>query len=58
MDLRLENRKEKILKRLENTIDSVNSIFYEINKALETILEETLPLETTADIYETWISKN
>ncbi len=57
MEITLENKKEKILKRLENTIESVNSILYEINNALENIIDDNLILETTAEIHDTWVSK-
>lgn len=57
METALEERKQKILRRLETTIESVNCILYEINQELENMIENNTPIEKTALIYETWISK-
>lgn len=53
----LENKKLKILKRLQNTIESTNSILYEINKDLENMIESGKEIERLCDIYNCWISK-
>ncbi len=53
----LEIRKLKVLKRLESTINSTNSIIYEINQDLVRTLNENEELERVADIYNLWISK-
>jgi hypothetical protein len=58
MEAALQQKKQKILTRLENTIESVNTILYEINQELETILEQSHILESTADIYDIWVSKD
>ncbi|ELA41292.1 uncharacterized protein VICG_01665 [Vittaforma corneae ATCC 50505] len=57
MENTLEEKKQKILKRLENTIESSNCILYEINQELQNIVENNRVLEQTADIYNTWSSK-
>lgn len=57
METALKARKQRVLKRLEQTIETTNSILYEINRELETIIENNEALEKTAIIYDTWISK-
>ena len=57
MEKALEAKKQKILKRLGNTIESANTILYEINQDLESILEQSFVLESTADIYDVWVGK-
>lgn len=57
MENLLEKKKEKILKRLENTIESSNCILYEINHELENIIENNKTLERTAEMYEIWCNK-
>lgn len=57
MDNTLEQKKQKILRRLENTIESSNCILYEINQELENIIENNSVLEQTAEIYDIWSSK-
>lgn len=53
----LETRKLKILKRLNTTIESTNSILYEINRELKSVIEGGKELERVCDIYNFWISK-
>lgn len=57
MENTLEAKKERILKRLEATIKSVNSILYEINQDLEDIITSNRVLVDTADIYSLWVTK-
>lgn len=53
----LEGKKQRVLRRLESTIESANELLYEINRELETIVGEGSPLERAAEVYETWVSK-
>lgn len=57
MENALEVKKARILKRLETTIKSVDSILYEINQDLEDIIANNRVLVDTADIYDLWIAK-
>jgi len=57
MENALEQKKYKILRRLENTIEASNCVLYEINQELEGILENNRVLEKTAEIYEIWCNK-
>lgn len=57
MENTLEQKKQKILRRLENTIEASNCILYEINQELEGILEGNRALEQTAEIYGIWCNK-
>lgn len=57
MENTLTQKKQKILKRLENTIEASNSILYEINQELDSILENNRVLEQTSEIYEIWCHK-
>lgn len=57
MEDALKLKKEKILKRLRNTVESCNCILYEINQEIENMLENNNVLEQTADMYAMWSSK-
>jgi len=57
MESTLEAKKLKILKRLQATIESANSIIYEINQDLEGIINENQLLERMSDVYNLWVSK-
>ena len=57
METALRARKQRILKRLEQTIEAASSILCEINQELEALVESNEALERTAIIYDTWISK-
>lgn len=57
MENALLKKKHRILARLENTIETANTILYEINQEIESILDYSNVLESTADIYEVWVSK-
>lgn len=57
MENTLEAKKLKILKRLQATVESANSIIYEINQDLEGIIKENQLLERMSDVYNLWASK-
>lgn len=57
METTLEKKKQKILKRLENTIESCNCILYEINQEIEGLVSNNMVLEQTTEIYQLWASK-
>lgn len=57
MEGALEEKKKRLIKRLENTIESSNCILYAINEELESMLEDNRALEKTAEIYESWRKK-
>lgn len=57
MENALQERKQKILRRLENAIECSNCILYEINQELESIVESNRSLERAAEMYDTWCRK-
>lgn len=57
MENTLETKKARILKRLEATIKSANTILYEINQELDSIIEDNKILVDTANIYSLWTAK-
>lgn len=57
METTLEAKKQRILKRLEATIDTTSSILCEINQELEDIIAANGIIERTAAIYDIWVSK-
>ncbi|KAG5858577.1 hypothetical protein KMI_14g19610 [Encephalitozoon hellem] len=58
MALSLQERKSKILKRLEFTLENTHSIICDINSKLERIVGDSEVLERTAGAYEIWSRKN
>lgn len=57
METALEIKKQRIIKRLESTIETANTLLMEINEGIEGIIANNSVLERTAIIYDTWISK-
>ncbi|KAI4292353.1 hypothetical protein PAPHI01_1627 [Pancytospora philotis] len=57
-DTTLEAKKLRIMGRLESTIESVNTLLYEINQELENTIADARALEKTADTYQIWLAKN
>lgn len=53
----LEERKSKILKRLEQTIQSTNTTLIEINQELELMIQSGKEIENVAEVYEVWRHK-
>lgn len=58
MSLTLQERKARILKRLEFTLGTTYSIISDINSSLEKIVEDSRAVERVADAYEIWSRKN
>ncbi|AHL28968.1 hypothetical protein EHEL_091495 [Encephalitozoon hellem ATCC 50504] len=58
MALSLQERKSKILKRLEFTLENTHTIICDINNKLERIVGDSEVLERTACAYEIWSRKN
>lgn len=58
MDVSLQERKLRIMRRLEFTLDSTYSLLRDINNRLEKIVESNDALEVMVDTYETWLKKN
>ncbi|AHL30152.1 uncharacterized protein Eint_091525 [Encephalitozoon intestinalis ATCC 50506] len=58
MSLSLHERKERILKRLEFTLENTHSIICDINTRLEKIVDNSKVLERVVDAYEIWSRKN
>lgn len=50
-------KEKKILRRLQATVDSTNSIIYEINQDLGRIIQENSEIVRVAEIYDLWLSK-
>lgn len=58
METTLGAKKQRIMRRLESTIESVNGILGDINQELRGIIAESARVEQVAAIYDTWISKD
>lgn len=58
METTLEAKKQRIMRRLEATIESANEILVEINQELRNVIVDGARIEQTAVVYDTWISKD
>ncbi|CCI73980.1 ECU09_1195 [Encephalitozoon cuniculi GB-M1] len=54
----LHDRRSKVLKRLEFTLENTHSIICDVNNRLERMISSSRVLERVADTYEIWSRKN
>lgn len=58
MNLSLQERRLRIVKRLELTLGNTHLILDDVNNKIDKLLDDNMVLERVADAYEVWSRKS